>query len=383
MTRAQFFPFCCLSILVAVYPPLVGAQAAQADDAVLAILSSHQYDLDNEGRRFLLAEARENDFFLLGELHGENEIPELLRALWPQMWKDGYRHVAAEVSPWAAHRLEDVPAGQGPEVVALWSKRQARDVHAFASPGADVLWGCDMEEVQPQFLLRELAGLNPGDPNLERMVRITKDGYDRKMAPELFAVAAGSIANKDETVNDVSLRQNLLSTLEIEKNRASADTKMIAQNERELLMKKQFLAHFNLASALGPSQKVMLRFGRNHLHRGYDARGISTLGNFIVEFAVAHGQKAFNVGAFAAGGKETLMGETFDADERQDEPTFALLAERAKYPATVFDLRPLRQLLHRIPAEKRSPLEVNLIYWSDSYDALLCYKTVTPLSAGE
>ena len=73
------------------------------------------------------------------------------------------------------------------------------------------------------------------------------------------------------------------------------------------------------------------------------------------------------------------MGETFDADERQDELAFALLAEIAKYPATLYDLRPVREVLHRIPREKRSALESNLIYWSDSYDALICYKTVTPL----
>ena len=123
---------------------------------------------------------------------------------------------------------------------------------------------------------------------------------------------------------------------------------MTAQNQRELLMKTQFLEHLGSE----PTSKVLLRFGRNHLHRGYDARGISTLGNFIAEFAISRGQKAFNVGAFGAGGKASLMGETWNADERQDEPTFALLAARAKYPATVYDLRPLRPLLHAIPAGK-------------------------------
>ena len=153
---------------------------------------------------------------------------------------------------------------------------------------------------------------------------------------------------------------------------------MDAQSERELLMKDQFLAHFHRSSVPVTQSKIFLRFGRNHLHRGYDARGISTLGNFIAEFAIAEGRKAFNVGAFGAGGKATLMGETFDADERQDELAFSLLAERAKYSATVFDLRPIRPLLHGIPQEKRSVLQNNLIYWADSYDALICYKTVTP-----
>ena len=358
-------------------------QNAQASDAVLTMLVSHEYDLNGDGSSFLLREAGSSDFFLLGELHGENEIPALLRALWPPLWKSGYRHIAAEISPWAAHQLETAAPGRGPEVIGLWTKRQAKEAHSVGEPGSEVLWGCDMEEIQPQFLIRELAGLNPADPNLERMVQITKDGYDRKMAPDLLALATGGKGKGDELVNGISLRQNLLATLEIDRNRLSGSTKMIAQNGRELLMKEQLLAHLNHLSGAETSSKTLLRFGRNHLHRGLDARGISTLGNFVVEFAFEHGRKAFNVGAFAAGGKETLLGETFDADERSDELAFALLAENAHYAATVYDLRPLRPSLHAIQREKRSPLETNLIYWADSYDALICYKSVTPLSPDE
>src|SRR5208282_4953700 len=80
----------------------VRGQASAPDDAILAALMSHEYNLHDDGRKFLLDEAGKNDFFLLGELHGDNEIPALLKALWPGMWEEGYRNVAAEVSPWAA-----------------------------------------------------------------------------------------------------------------------------------------------------------------------------------------------------------------------------------------------------------------------------------------
>jgi hypothetical protein len=237
-----------------------------------------------------------------------------------------------------------------------------------------------MEEVQPQFLIRELAALNPSDPHWERMVRLTKQGYRRDMAPALLELLKSSPEGKDVERNDISLRQNLLATLEIEKNRMSADTRMTAQNQRETLMKQQLLAHLRRSDSVPETpSKVLLRFGRNHLHRGYDARGISTLGNFVAEFALAQGQTVFNVGAFGAGGQETLMGRTVAADERQDELAFALLAETAKYPATLYDLRPLRTLLHRVPSGKRSALQSNLIYWADSYDALICYQNVRSL----
>lgn len=377
MRRQLLWLILCLTILAEGTPIVL--QESPSDDPVRTALLNHQYDLEADGLKFLLDEASNNDFFLLGELHGDNEIPALLRVLWPLMWKHGYRHIAAEVSPWAAHQLEFVPAGKGPEVQGLWTKDEVIDVHSLAESHAEVLWGCDIEEVQPQLLIAELALLNPSDLDLRRMTELTKDGYNRKMAPELLDLAKGIKGNKDAVVNDMSLRENLIGTLEVEKNRLDANTKLIAQNERERLMKEQFLKHFRRGSAAGTPSKVLLRFGRNHLHRGYDARGISTLGNFIAEFAVAGGKKTFNVGAFGAGGKATLHGDTWDADERKDELAFALLAEKARYSATVFDLRPLRALLHRIAQEKRSALETSLIYWADSYDAVICYKTVTPL----
>jgi hypothetical protein len=294
------------------------------------------------------------------------------------MWNDGYRHVAAEVSPWTAHRLESASEDSNPKIEGLWTKKQADVVREFTQPGANVVWGCDMEEIHPEYLIREWARLNPGDPELKRMVDLTNGGYKRPTAAELSGLAKKSKAANGETVNDISLRQSILKTLEIESYRSNAATKMIAQNERELLMKTQFLEHFRNAGADGGG-KVLLRFGRNHLHRGYDARGISTLGNFIAEFAVSQGESVFNVGAFGAGGKATLMGETFSMDERGDEPAFAWLAGQAKYPATVFDLRPLRPLLHAIAPENRTAFDTNLIYWSDAYDVLICFKNVTPL----
>jgi hypothetical protein len=379
MCRSLFSLVLSASMLAGGSPIVSLEGMPQSEDPILTVIASHQYDLENGGRKFLLSEAEKSDFFLLGELHGDNEIPALLKVLWPEMWQQGYRYIAAEISPWAAHQLEFVPFGQSPEIKALWTKQEATSLHATAGPKATVLWGCDMEEGQPEYLIRELATLNPDDPNLKRMVALTRDGYRRQMAPELLELLVRAKGKRDEVVNDVSLRQNLLATLEIEKNRLSPDTRMIAQNERELLMKEQLLAHYRRGSTVSTASKVLLRFGRNHIHRGLDARGISTLGNFILEFAVSHGNTAFNVGAFGAGGHASLDGKSFDADERKDELAFALLAGKARHPATVFDLRPVRPLLHLIPREKRSVVQTNLTYWADSYDVLICYKTVTPL----
>lgn len=368
--------YACLLVIC-----FVGFAAAQQDksDESRADLNQHQYDLLTDGKVFLANEARSASFFLLGELHGENEIPALLRALWPEMWGNGYRHIAAEMSPWAANQLEFTPADRQPKLLTLWSKQEALFVHSLGA-SQPVLWGCDMDESQPHLLLRDLAATGPSSPALMRMLDITKNGYKREMAPELLQLLPGLSTIRDQQINDASLLGNLRATLEIDNDRLNPDTKLPAQLRRESLMKELFLLHYEKNISSNPEAKVMLRFGRNHLHRGYDARGISTLGNFVAEFAFAQHKKAFNVAAFGAGGKASLAGESWDADERRDDLAFAYLASLARYPATLFDLRPLRDTLHRIPEENRSAVQRRLIYWADSYDAIICYKNVTPLN---
>ena len=248
-------------------------------------------------------------------------------------------------------------------------------VSRFAAKHEAVLWGCDIEEKQVGALIRQLASLNPDDLNLRNMVNLTSDGYSRKQSPKLLKLAQAEHPAHDIVASGESLWKNTLVTLNVEVLRSDPHTRYEASEARERVMKRLFLRHSRQQSG----GKVLLRFGRNHLHRGFDSRGISTLGNFVSEWAAAQGREVVNVGVFAAGGKEHLMGETFDADERQDEPSFALLATLAGNTPTIFDLRVLRPLLHAIPAEKRSTMEVNLIYLSDSYDFLLCFPTVSPL----
>ena len=352
----------------------LAAQEATETSIKQAIVT-HAMPLKSGGEDVLLKEAEEHQYLLLGELHGETEIPQLLSDLWPRLWKANYRHIAAEVSPWAATHLERPATEDTTPVPGLWTRQQAADMRRVAAPQQSVLWGCDIEEVQPDQLIRQVALLNPRDASLQHMQEIVSHGYTRKLAPELLEVAKSEHPAHDAQVGGVSLWQSTLDTLKVEALRSDSHTRYSASSEREQVMKKLFLSHHEQA----PQGKVLLRFGRNHLHRGLDARGISTLGNLVAEWALAQGQSVINVGVFAAGGKEHLAGKTFEADERQDELTFALLADLSDNEATLYDLKQLRPMLHAIPADKRTPLEKNLIYWADSYDYLLCYPSVSPL----
>jgi hypothetical protein len=63
----------------------------------------------------------------------------------------------------------------------LWSKQEAIFVHSLGG-SQPVLWGYDMDELQLQLLIRDLARANPWNSALARMADITKAGYQRKMA---------------------------------------------------------------------------------------------------------------------------------------------------------------------------------------------------------
>jgi hypothetical protein len=47
-------------------------------------------------------------------------------------------------------------------------------------------------------------------------------------------------------------------------------------------------------------------------------------------------------------------------------------------PATLFDLRPIRRALQQVPPGKLSASDSGLLYWAGAYDAIVCYREVTP-----
>jgi hypothetical protein len=325
----------------------IGIGQRAPGDGLPELLRANQFDLSTTGKAFLAKEASRASFFLIGGLHGDKETPALVDALWPTLKDSGYRYIAMEMSPWAANRLK-----------------------------VEHLRGGDIEEPQPHVLIRDLADANPQNRALQSMAELTKSGYERPLAPQLLQRAREMGEVKDTSPGGVSLRQQVLMTLDVEVERANrqGNDRLAASLRRETVMKELFLTHYRAA---GGKPKVMTVFGQNHLHRGIDRRGVSTLGNFIAELAIAEGVQSFHVVLFAAGGKINFGGLQ-ELDQRKDDPAFAFLASVATYPAAVFDLRPIRRALHQIPVQKLSARDAGLLFWADSYDAIVSYREVTP-----
>jgi hypothetical protein len=330
----------------------IRAVNAQSPDPLRAMVDAHQSDLAGEGLQFLLRQVRQASFLLIGGLHGDNETQSLLQALTPGLG-DGAKLFVTEMSPWAASRL----------------------AAAMTDASGVRLRGADIEEAQLGPLIKELASSNPENRHLQEMVSLTSKGYKRTDAARLVDLVREAGPLNGGSPGGIPLATLVLRTLEVEADRARPETADLqASLRRERVMKDFFLAHYREA---GQKLKVAVVFGRNHLHRGVDRRGVSTLGNFISEFAVAEGANSFNVAIFAAGGQIALSGLR-DFDERKDDPAFDYLARAAQHRTTVFDMVALREPLRRIPVASRTPVQASLLYWADSYDAILCYREVTP-----
>jgi len=64
--------------------------------------------------------------------------------------------------------LQTFSAGKGPAIQASGPEARPTTFVPVAPHGAQVVWGCDMEEVQVESLIRELARVNPADPVLAK-----------------------------------------------------------------------------------------------------------------------------------------------------------------------------------------------------------------------
>jgi erythromycin esterase-like protein len=329
---------------------------AQTSNPIPELLQAHQFDLASGGQAFLLTEAGRASFLVVGGLHGDQETQALIRTLSAGAQQFGYRDIAVEMSPWAASRLQA-------------SLKQP--------PGALRIWGADIEEVQPHLLINDLAAINPGNRALQAMVEKSKSGYRRELAPELLQLARQIGEIKDRSVGGFSLYESIVATLDVEAIRASKQ-RFDASTRREAIMKQLFISHYRAVAREHAKPKFIVSFGQSHMGRGIDTRGVSTLGNFVAELAAAEGVQSFHILLFAAGGKYSLGG-LHAIDQRKDDLGFEFLASLSRHPAALFDLRPIRQTLHALPSPL-SPRDAALLYWADAFDAVICYREVTPLA---
>jgi hypothetical protein len=402
----------CLNLLFLKVTFLLSFSSVAAQQPALSEYLSHNATqiiltngrLSGPGAELLKREASRSQFVFLGEEHGIAEIPQFAAALWRELLPAGFRHVALEQGPWIISRADryirfgDAKAMKTyrASVVPLLQFDSSESLDFFEAlrpagrgAGAPVVWGLD-QEMRASPLLRRLLELattedarNVIRPILARAELSDKPGQSNLMG---YQPDIDSIRRVFGSAAPVEARQ-ILDFMEIsnriyenDRRASNAPTGYEANREREDMMKDLFLRNYRLAQRNGePKPRVILQFGAFHGMRGYSPTNVSSLGNFVAEFARGGGSRMFNL-AITCGRNGKRSGVNEEAGKElpcgADEAEWAKpVLKAASWPLTLFDLRPLRPLLYAGEIKADEPLS-SIIF---RYDALLIINNSTAM----
>ncbi|MDB4949450.1 MAG: hypothetical protein JWM27_2099 [Gemmatimonadetes bacterium] len=367
--------------------------------------------LSGAGADFLIAEGGRSQFFLIGEDHGMRELPQLSAALFRALRPAGYAHLAVEVGPLSAERLEATlrtPGGldawgravrADPWAVAFdaWREETQMAADAVAATGGrrGTIWGLDQEFIgAPAGLLRRLAAIAPN-----AAARALAQGY----AADAVRADARVIAEKNPTIYYMTSAPADMSTRLTAAFRPGAGSEAAriidelrvsreiyagqfdghgyeSNDQRAGLMKRHFMERYRAARAAGEAApRVLVKLGGYHSIRGRSYTGVFDVGNLLSEMAASGGARSFHLFVLTAHGtrnaflpfapdnaeKAHALNVAEDLDFMDARP---LLAAGAPDAWTVLDLRPLRGEAERGRLGRLNP-GLRTLMWG--YDAVL------------
>jgi hypothetical protein len=360
------------------------ADAQQA--ALVKLVEENRYELtvqDGEmggpGAALLEKELAAAQFVAIGEEHGTREIPQFVWATCRSMARHDLDAMAIEAGPLVTAQLQrwtsrgDGSAGllafekRYPDSIAFFNWREEFDLLSHCqqatAPHALHLWGLDQEFLgSPTFILQQILAARPGPPaesvaqklQAQCVVDTQKsiasgswqDACMLRLSPPALASLAAAV-ERTENRRARELTAALIKTQHIYSRHENGHA-YEANRERALLMKRNFLADYQaLSRKVGRPARVLLKFGGNHLFKGFDETDLNDLGNFVTEFADGLQSASLHIEVLGIRGEEEAnMGPGQPgrpiARETAPGPLAPLYAEA--YPAgwTVFDLRPLR-----------------------------------------
>mgnify|MGYP003575428691 CR=1 FL=1 len=336
------------------------------------------------GWDWLVQEAHDARFTLIGEEHGVVETAQFSAALFSALRGSGYSRMAIELSPIIAQDIEAAARRNGLQGILnffalpdTWSPMYLREEAQFlaavinSAPRSErVLWGFDREIFSDRYLISRLDAKVPRRAR-EPFVRLREastNSWARREKdpgagpPFLFAEDPGVVSavrsawpNPDRE-SDVILR-TLEESLAIHTlgrtGTAWASAERRAQWKRNLLA-----ARLREERARGSTPKVMMKFGYNHMIRGANYVNIFDVGAMTDEVAALSGERAFHILVLPGpGSRQAVLGpgrsfasvasDDFDEFQAGDQRLTRVLSNANATGHEVIDLRALRPLAMR------------------------------------
>ena len=370
--------------------PRAQPQARSPQASLLDALQQNRLSLtmsdrpSGPGWDWLVQQARNARFTLIGEEHGVAETAQLSAALFEALRPSGYRRMGIELSPIVAEDIEHAARRNGVQGILdffarpdSWSPMYLREEARFlaavvaAAPSKErVLWGFDREIFSDRYLISRLEARVPRGAR-EAYARLkeasTSSAARREKNPGseppfLFAqdpaiVAAVRVAWPHPDRESDAILRTLEESLGIN-TVARTGTAWAASERRAQWMRTNLATRLTEERARGSMPKVMLKAGYNHMIRGPNYVNVFDVGSMTDEVAALSGEHAFHILVLpGAGSHQAVLGpgrsfasassDEFDEFRAGDQRLTRVLPNANAIGHEVVDLRALRPLAMR------------------------------------
>jgi len=359
------------------------------------------------GWDWLVQEARDAHFTLIGEEHGIAETAQFSAALFNALHGSGYSRMAIELSPIIAQDIEEAARRNGLQGIedflavpgvsgALYELREEAQFLAAAVSAVPrnehVLWGLDREVFGDRYLISKLEANVPqrAKESFTRLKEASANAWARHQqnpTPEnLFGLSqdpAVVSAVRAAWTNPDGESDTILRTLE-ESLAISATARSDAwaySQRRAQWSRNNLAARLKDEQRRGSPPKVMLKFGYNHMIRGANYFNVFDLGAMVDEVATLNGGRAFHILVLPGPGSHqatfgpgrsfvSVSSDEFDEFRTGDQRLTRVLQNSNATGHEVIDFRTLRPLAMR-GLEGWNPDVVRTIH---GYDAAVIWK---------
>lgn len=359
------------------------------------------------GWDWLVKEARDARFTLIGEEHGVAETAQFSAALFNALRGSGYSRMAIELSPIIAQDIEAAARRSGLQGIVdffaapdTWHPMYLREEAQFlaavinAVPRSEhVLWGLDREIFSDRYLISKLEARVPqrARESFARLKEASMNALARhkenpspenlfifSQDPAVVSAVRTAWSNPDRE-SDMIMR-TLEESLAI--NAVARTGSAWASSERRAQWKRNNLAaRLREERGRGAPPKVMMKFGYNHMIRGANYVNVFDVGAMTDEVAALSEGRAFHILVLPGpGSHQAVLGpgrsfvsvssDEFDEFRAGDQRLTRVLSNANATGHEVIDFRALRPLAQR-GLESWNPDLVRTIH---GYDAAVIWK---------
>lgn len=382
--------------------------------SITDILADHHYELLWQGgvlvgpaAEFLAAEARQAQFFLIGEEHGVGSNLQFATALYKRLRAQNTTHYVTEVGPVSAAHLQHLaqkPAGEEAfsafyaqfpfSIPFAWFKEEVALLQAAAQAGATIM-GIDQEFIfSPQWHFHTLHTLTSDSRfkgYLAEWLEIEQNAFQqmsqgtppdqldcfmsRPLPPHFDTLYQSFITAQNQPA--LAVMEALKVSYEIY-NHYSQQRYYANNQTRAQTMKRYFTEGYKKQPA---GENFLFKLGANHVKRGHSPMGVQDIGNFVSELAVFNQTHSFHLFVLPLAGAHNVwlpfLPESYQAHPIAESygPAFSSLTTAAPHTQgwQLYDLRPLRAR-HNFWSKETPELKELIL----GYDAVLMINPVTP-----